>query len=267
MLVSHYSFNSSPFLNSAFKPAPFWHDSCPQSDRTDTTEAHAPSPRSVLQWPPWTHCNPKWQLHSQDPLFFLLRCCWLHAHPLGDVKNHHEGRNKATRFSTISPKDLSLSAACSLPLRPWTTLSRPSINNVNENILEQMNNFYSISSGKSSSYPFIVSLLLCLCSMEAALSAAWKQNLCAALGCSWFYPCEVTGQQLSRASPGVEKGLWTKLDCEQCGDRMKPSNFVRAQLSCCRNEKLMTLLYFFLPCSLPLRFLLLEPWSSSKWVL
>lgn len=47
---------------------------------------------------------------------------------------------------------------------------------------------------------------------------------------------------------------------------MKSSNFVCVQLSSCRNEKLMTLFFFF-SCSLPLCFLLLEPWSSSKWVL
>lgn len=63
-------------------------------------------------------------------------------------------------------------------------------------------------------------------------------------------------------------GCWERpfaeLDGEKWGNSRKPSDFVSAQLSCCRNESLIIL---FFPCSLPFHFLLLEPWSSSKWVL
>lgn len=221
-----------------------------------------PSPRSVLLWPPWTQYNPK--LHTQDALFFLLPCCWLHAHPLGDVKNHDEGRNKATRFSTISPKDLSLSAACCLPLLPRTTLSGPNINNVNKTLLEQTNNFYSIYLRKSSYYSFIVSSLLCLCSMETALTGAWKQNLHAALRCSWLHPCKVTGQQLSRVSLGVEKGLWQNWIASSVETEWNPATLCVPSWAV---VEMKSWWHFFFSCSLPLCFLLLEPWSSSKWVL
>lgn len=141
MLVSYFSFNSSPLLSSIFKPAAFWLDTCPQSSSADSKEAQALPSKSGLQWPPWTQRNPKHHLLPQDPLFFLLPFCWLHVSPLGDMKNRGEGRNKATRFSSISPKDLSLSAACSLPQPLWHNSAGPNMNNVSKSLLEQRNNF------------------------------------------------------------------------------------------------------------------------------
>lgn len=171
------------------------------------------------------------------------------------MKNHGEGRNKAARFSIISHRDLSLSAACSLPLSPWHTSGCPNMSNVSKTPLEPASNFHSISLGKSS-YSF-----QCLCSAETALSGAWNQNLRAASQHSWLYPCNETGQQLSRASQGVEKGLFQNWVGSSVGTGWNPATLCMPSWAV---VEMRSWSHFF-PCSPSLCFLLLEPWSSSKW--
>lgn len=137
------------------------------------------------------------------------------------------------------------------------------MNNVSKTLLEQRNNFYSIFLGKSSYYSVIVPSILCLCSMETALRGARKQNLRAAPQHSWLYSCKAIGQQLSRASLGVEKGLFQNwiVSCVRAG-----WNPVILCMPSWAVVEMKSWSHFF-PCCLSLCFLLLEPWSSSKWVL
>lgn len=224
MLVSYFSFNSSPLLSSIFKSAAFWLDTCPQSSCTDSKEALTLPPKSGLQWPPWTQRNLKHHFLHQDPLFFLLPFCWLHVSPLGDTKNHGECRNKATRFSSISPKDLSLSAACSLPQLLWHNSAGPNMNNVGKSLLEQRNSFCFERSLREKPP----------CCPSTLLALPFQRNRATTL----------------QALTGSGERSFSKFNCEQCVDRMKSRDFAHAQLGCCRNEKLTTLFFLLSPSSL-----------------
>lgn len=201
----------------------------------------------MLLLPPWTqHC-------SKHHLLLLAL-----ASPLGDEKNHDESTVKAISFSALYPKNLFLSAACSLFLLPWHTSGCPNMNNVSKTYWSQGIIFTPSYSGEK--------LLLsgdCPCPSPVFMQHgnSSEQTLKSKPSCC---PSTILAFPLQGERTAIPYGLTrgremphAELDDEQCGSSMTPGNSVSTQLSRCRNEKFIILFPF----------LLLEPWSSGKLVL
>lgn len=168
----------------------------------------------MLLLPPWTqHC-------SKHHLLLLAL-----ASPLGDEKNHDESTVKAISFSASYPKNLFLSAACSLFLLPWHTSGCPNMNNVSKTYWSQGIIFTPSYSGEK--------LLLsgdCPCPSPVFMQHgnSSEQSLKSKPPCC---PSTILAFPLQGKRTAIPYGLTrgremphAELDDEQCGSSMTPGN-------------------------------------------